>query len=582
MEHSHGGHGAPAAVFNATEYDRTHAPDPLSYIAHDFWPEHGHSAWPSLMVLHVAALGIAFFILLPVSISLRSVKHRWHLPTLVAFNAFASLGVFSATLYRKTTPNLYEGSKHGSLGWVVIAVVVGLSIAEAIGAIQRLALYLIKTPVSQWALAPVLAAIRDADATDSHASQAEYIGLVQHDDDAHEETLEAHPGNPVSRPHTRHVRLDSLSPTEVDDLEAGATEHWVRGHSLPYSPTVNHSDLTLHEPSGPHLRKRSLGFSSKSSLLLTVGNVLFHTLEHALVPLAFAASVTGMTVYTGICRGAHINGCMAHLIKGGIFWCYGLLSFARYLGAWRALGWAWNRRSSRAPAWTPSAEMVECTVIFVYGATNTWMERFAAKPGDPFTTKQVQHISIAVMFWFAGLVGMGVESRTLRRWLAPASASSMLPSGNPLPGLVIGVTGLAMAAHQQAYVFLVQIHVLWGGLLAAFAALRWMTYFLLFARAKTRETDLDDEPGRPPTELLASFFLSCGGLVFALSVEPIGLYAMRNGRDDVMMFLCLSVAVTCLAFTWMLGIMAVNGYLKTQQAAAAAARRSAPRRSQSL
>jgi hypothetical protein len=41
--------------------------------------------------------------------------------------------------------------------------------------------------------------------------------------------------------------------------------------------------------------------------------------------------------------------------------------------------------------------MVECAVIFVYGITNTWMERFGAAPGDPYTVKQVQHISIAIM-----------------------------------------------------------------------------------------------------------------------------------------------------------------------------------------
>lgn len=41
--------------------------------------------------------------------------------------------------------------------------------------------------------------------------------------------------------------------------------------------------------------------------------------------------------------------------------------------------------------------MVECSVIFLYGITNTWMERFGSNPQDPYTVKQVQHISIAVM-----------------------------------------------------------------------------------------------------------------------------------------------------------------------------------------
>ena len=102
------------------------------------------------------------------------------------------------------------------------------------------------------------------------------------------------------------------------------------------------------------------------------------------------------------------------------------------------------------------------------------MERFGAKPGDPYTTKEIQHISIAVMFWFAGLVGMGLESRRLRRWLAAMATSSLVASKrssdavvepasygasfNPFPALVIGVTGAAMSAHFQKYLFQVGVH----------------------------------------------------------------------------------------------------------------------------
>lgn len=75
------------------------------------------------------------------------------------------------------------------------------------------------------------------------------------------------------------------------------------------------------------------------------------------------------------------------------------------------------------------------------------------------------------MFCFGGLVGMGIESRRVRQWLAhsvfPSSSmqSSNLPqetveepqsyrgSFNPFPALVIGVTGAAMAAHVQTYLF---------------------------------------------------------------------------------------------------------------------------------
>lgn len=148
-----------------------------------------------------------------------------------------------------------------------------------------------------------------------------------------------------------------------------------------------------------------------------------------------------------MCRAGLVNSCAAHYIKGSIFFWYGYLTFARYLGAYADLGWAWNRRPSQNSV---SAEMIECAVIFTYGITNTWMERFGAAPGSPYTVKQVQHISIAVMFWFAGLSGMLLESRWVRRVLASVMStgrsSTKEPatyafSFNPLPALTIGVVG---------------------------------------------------------------------------------------------------------------------------------------------
>jgi hypothetical protein len=73
------------------------------------------------------------------------------------------------------------------------------------------------------------------------------------------------------------------------------------------------------------------------------------------------------------------------------------------------------------------------------------------------------------MFWFAGLVGMGLESKTIRNWLSSATRKSpnlsqealaeppsYMASFNPFPALVIGVTGAAMAAHHQRYLFQVR------------------------------------------------------------------------------------------------------------------------------
>lgn len=70
------------------------------------------------------------------------------------------------------------------------------------------------------------------------------------------------------------------------------------------------------------------------------------------------------------------------------------------------------------------------------------------------------------MFWLTGLVAMAIESKSVRRCmgsLALQQSSSLsknveepatyTSSFNPFPALVVGVTGVSMAAHAQTYLF---------------------------------------------------------------------------------------------------------------------------------
>ncbi|EPQ27560.1 uncharacterized protein PFL1_04698 [Pseudozyma flocculosa PF-1] len=352
----------------------------------------------------------------------------------------------------------------------------------------------------------------------------------------------------------------------------------------------------------------------RRSRLQLLRNVLRYarvTVTRSLPVLAFAETYTGIAVYTGSCRSGYQNVCLAHGIKGGIFFWYGLFTFARYLGAYADCGWAWNKAPTssrpsspqgsstgrRVGRGMPSAEFVECLVITIYGCTQIWNERQGAKPGDPWTIKQIQHTSIAGMFWFVGLLGLLLETGWVRRLLSlpiayshtaaiplsevrrrgkggvrargegagddldslvdaqrqPASYSF---SFNPFPALVIGVTGLAMSAHHQDYVYEVEIHQLWGNLLALFSVLRCLTYFLLWLRPPTASI----LPSRPPTEALGAFSLCCGGLVFMLSSEEVSFAAMRSGYGDFMAILNVVVAVVSLLFCWTTALMMIKGW----------------------
>lgn len=554
--------GAPLLYLNETEIAMYHAPTPDSYYTID-WEGAGEPGgrYPALMITHIILMSLAFFVVLPMGIAMRSVKHAAHGIMVVVFYALVVFGCATSALYSKLTLNMYEGSAHGSQGYMVIVLSLVLTMIDGFAIFRRIFAFLrhgdnlsVKT---FWEVA-ILGRVCDT-------LGPEYVELVS-------EEREALVKNEITlSPIRGSVELDT--PRQAFDVD---TARWANDVHLQHyrrqsatsdgtiygSPTCTRSLDKVEDPKG----------NLKTGYLRQIGNGAFAVLERFLVFAALGQLLTGVVVYTGGCRGNYINGCLAHLIKGSIFWSYGLVTFARFLGTFSEIGWAWNRAPS---AGFVSAEFVESLVIFLYGATNMWMERFGANAGDPFTTKQIQHISIAVMFCFAGLIGMGIESKRVRNWLAAstfaslssarveqdvvAEPSSYSASFNPFPALVIGVTGAAMAAHAQTYLYQVQIHALWGNLLVGFSVLRCLTYFFLWLGPPRSIL-----PSRPPTEALGSFFLACGGLVFIFSTEEVSIAAMRRGRDDVMMFLNLAVAITCFAFCWTLFVVGFKGWLKSR------------------
>ncbi|KAJ8595304.1 hypothetical protein M405DRAFT_909338 [Rhizopogon salebrosus TDB-379] len=555
-------HGAPLTELNETEILQWHAPTPPSYWSIDI-DDRDPSVlrYPGLMALHMVFMTLAFFVALPVGIAMRAVNHSWHGVAAVAFYSLCVLGCASGALYMKLTPDMYEGSTHASHGYFVLIFSLCLSVADIAPFVARLYSFLRSIDRNKFSfkpfwrnvvlgrevgnLTPLYTSLDVEEPSEFEAIQMKPPRLAEN-----QEALHVQRDHPFSPGH-RHTRSSSSERTVFEaDPPRGS----------------RHSDDTLYDFKRPGFIK------PRVPLIRRIAQGAFATLERVLVFAAFGVTLSGIVVYTGGCRGNYINGCLAHLIKGGIFWCYGLATFARFLGSFSDLGWAWNVSPTGGHV---SAEFVESLMIFLYGITNTWMERFGAHPGDPYTTKQVQHISIAVMFWFAGLVGMGIESKRVRRWLSASAAAAFSPadtshvleppsyrgSFNPFPALVIGVTGAAMSAHAQTYLFQVQIHQLWGWLLLGSSVLRCLTYFFVWLSPPRSIF-----PSRPPTEALGSFFLACGGLTFISSTEEITIAAMRRGRDDTMMFLNVAVAITCFAFCWTFCIVAFKGWLKSRSA----------------
>jgi hypothetical protein len=131
-------------------------------------------------------------------------------------------------------------------------------------------------------------------------------------------------------------------------------------------------------------------------------------------------------------RGNNVFNGLAHFIKGGIFFWYGLLTLGRWMGCFADFGWAWNLRPTRSEvgqwkASIPSAEFVESFVIWLYGCTNVFLEHLAAWGGQ-WTMQDLEHVSISIMFFGGGLVRLSNPGHLPRVYLTPLQAGMLVES----------------------------------------------------------------------------------------------------------------------------------------------------------
>ena len=119
------------------------------------------------------------------------------------------------------------------------------------------------------------------------------------------------------------------------------------------------------------------------------------------------------------------------------------------------------------------------------------------------------------------LLNTTVEILPARNDINPADAQSLRASPktynfsmNPMPGLIILLLGIMMSSHHQASMVSTAIHKQWGTLFVGFALARAVTYVLFFISPPSSVF-----ASRPPSELVSSFCLVSGGLIFMASVS---------------------------------------------------------------
>lgn len=149
----------------------------------------------------------------------------------------------------------------------------------------------------------------------------------------------------------------------------------------------------------------------------------------------------GITAF-GFCRNDHLGQCLAHFIMGSAFIGYGIIMMILLL-----VGQAWLKRTGR------SQEFFDSVVIAAWGCVNTFTEH---RWGKPWVANDLQHTSMGIVWWCAGLVGIWLSLKRNGR-----------SKRNIIPGLVIMLTGYAMSAHPQHLELSTMIHTFFGYTLMA-------------------------------------------------------------------------------------------------------------------
>ncbi|KAL3450206.1 hypothetical protein BJX65DRAFT_305660 [Aspergillus insuetus] len=478
----------------------------------------------------------------------------------LVFIATNTIGVLCGVAYKKNTPDLYPGSSHSAVGWVATGIAVAQVSHLLVGSMTKLFNRLARRDGAQpgrYTLSPMREGSR---------------GLQGHND---------RPSGPgLSRQASIDVEEAAHVLVEDRDRDTSPSSRLYQGDAHgsgftsgddTYFEELDSPQAQYHHPSAAFSKMLSTSLLSRTRRAILLA---YDLMDRAILVVGFVAFCTGLVTFWGIFKGHTVFNGVAHWIKGGVFFWLGIFNLGRWCGCFAEKGWAWNIRPgpSKTQLWL-SAEMVESSLIFIYGSTNIFLEHLSGW-GKEWTPRDLEHLAITVLFIGGGLCGMLVEyirvrglgeqktRQTMQRmpgWSNgitdednPQNSISTGISMNPLPALVIFLVGGAMSSHEQMSMVSTMIHKQWGNLLGAAAAARLLTYIILHLKLPTSTS-----PSRPLTELLSSFCLVSGGILFMASSSDT-VDAMIEYEIDVMALYTVTMGFTGILMAWIIGLLVLK------------------------
>ncbi|KAK2778687.1 hypothetical protein FQN53_001715 [Emmonsiellopsis sp. PD_33] len=239
----------------------------------------------------------------------------------------------------------------------------------------------------------------------------------------------------------------------------------------------------------------------------------------------------------GFCREDHLGQCLAHFIMGSAFIGYGILLTILLL-----VGQYWLRRTGR------SQEFFDSLIIAVWGCINTFTEH---RWGSPWAHNDLQHTSMGIVWWCAGLVGI---------WLSRKRNGQ--PKRNLIPGIVILLTGYAMSSHPQHLMLSTMVHTVFGYTLMAAGAARIIEISFVL---KDRSTLSPDGTDPNSFQYLTPFLLYASGFLFMGATEE-QMELLSNAGVSHVSYILILYSVAFILFLFvniLLHIYAVHAWPET-------------------
>ncbi|KAK4501198.1 hypothetical protein PRZ48_007005 [Zasmidium cellare] len=227
------------------------------------------------------------------------------------------------------------------------------------------------------------------------------------------------------------------------------------------------------------------------------GLVRAHAILGGILPVAsWVQMLFGGIAAQGFCQGDHLGQCAAHFIMGSAFIAYGIVLTLLLLN-----GQPFLARTGR------SQEFWDSSIIALWGCINTFTEH---RWGGPWVRNDLQHTSMGIIWWAAGLVGI---------WLSRDRQGR--PKRNLIPGIVIFMTGWGMSAHPQDLELSTHVHSVFGYTLMSAGLTRIIEISFIL---RDKNTLVGAEGGDVDTEInsfqyLPVFLLYASGFLFMGATE---------------------------------------------------------------